>query len=118
MHLHAGWQPPRLPFRLSPPPRFRSLRRHAPWLVSAALFAGTIVVRTNERSLYFVMGNSKAMHYPVGVGRIGRQWTGTAMITGKHLQSAWSPPPRSSARSRAARPDPGRQPQIRWAPPR
>jgi len=54
--------------------------------------AGTIVVRTNERSLYYVMGNGKAMRYPVGVGRIGRQWTGTAMITGKHLQPAWSPP--------------------------
>ena len=54
--------------------------------------AGTIVVRTNERSLYYVMGNGKAMRYPVGVGRIGRQWTGTAMISGKHLRPAWSPP--------------------------
>jgi lipoprotein-anchoring transpeptidase ErfK/SrfK len=54
--------------------------------------AGTIVVRTNERSLYYVMGNGQAMRYPVGVGRIGRQWTGTAMITGKHLHPAWSPP--------------------------
>ena len=53
---------------------------------------GTIVVRTNERSLYHVIGNGKAMRYTVGVGRIGRQWTGTAMITGKHLQPAWSPP--------------------------
>ena len=54
--------------------------------------AGTIVVRTNERSLYYMMGAGQAMRYPVGVGRIGRQWTGTAIITGKHLHPAWSPP--------------------------
>src|SRR5262245_56290761 len=54
--------------------------------------AGTVVVRTNERSLYYVLGGGKAVRYTVGVGRIGRQWTGTAMITGKHLRPAWSPP--------------------------
>ena len=59
---------------------------------SGSYSAGTIVVRTNERSLYYVLGNGKAVRYTVGVGRIGRQWTGTAMITGKHLRPAWSPP--------------------------
>ena len=80
--------------------------------------AGTIVV-TDERSLYYVMGNGKAMRYPVGVGRIGRQWTGTAMITGKHLQPAWSPPAEVK-RAQPRLPDliPGGSPQIRWAPPR
>ena len=54
--------------------------------------AGTIVVRTNERSLYYVLGNGKAVRYTVGVGRIGKQWTGTSMITGMHLRPAWTPP--------------------------
>jgi len=54
--------------------------------------AGTVVVKTNERSLYYVLGNGKAVRYTVGVGRAGKQWTGTAMITGKHLRPAWSPP--------------------------
>ena len=54
--------------------------------------AGTIVVKTSERALYYVLGNGKAMHYTVGVGRLGKQWSGTAMITGKHLAPAWSPP--------------------------
>jgi lipoprotein-anchoring transpeptidase ErfK/SrfK len=54
--------------------------------------AGTIVVKTGERSLYYVLGDGKAVRYPVGVGRAGKQWTGTAMITGKHLRPAWSPP--------------------------
>ena len=54
--------------------------------------AGTVVVRTSERSLYYVLGNGKAVRYTVGVGRAGKQWTGTSMITGKHLRPAWSPP--------------------------
>ena len=54
--------------------------------------AGTVVVKTGERSLYYVLGNGKAMRYTVGVGRQGKQWSGTAMIDGKHLAPAWSPP--------------------------
>ena len=53
---------------------------------------GTVVVRTSERSLYYVLGNGKAVRYPVGVGRAGKQWSGTAMITGKHISPAWAPP--------------------------
>jgi lipoprotein-anchoring transpeptidase ErfK/SrfK len=54
--------------------------------------AGTVVVKTNQRVLYYVLGAGKAVRYSVGVGRAGKQWTGTAMITGKHLRPAWSPP--------------------------
>ena len=54
--------------------------------------AGTVVVRTGERSLYYVLGNGKAVRYTVGVGRAGKQWTGTSMISGKYLRPAWSPP--------------------------
>src|SRR5947209_11507798 len=55
--------------------------------------AGTVVVRTNERSLYYVLGGGKAMRYPVGVGRPGRQWSGTTFINGKGMGLAWAPPP-------------------------
>src|SRR5262245_30534290 len=54
--------------------------------------SGTVVVKTNERALYYVLGNGKAVRYPVGVGRRGKQWTGTAFITSKQLRPAWSPP--------------------------
>jgi lipoprotein-anchoring transpeptidase ErfK/SrfK len=57
-----------------------------------AYSAGTIVIRTGERRLYLVLGNGQALRYPVGVGRAGKQWTGTSMITGKHVAPAWSPP--------------------------
>ena len=60
---------------------------------SGGFSAGTIVVKTNERRLYYVLGNGKALSYPVGVGRLGRQWTGTTMISSMHLRPAWTPPP-------------------------
>ena len=59
---------------------------------SGAYSAGTVVVKTGERHLYYVLGNGKAIRYPVGVGRAGKQWSGTAFIDGKHLRPAWSPP--------------------------
>jgi lipoprotein-anchoring transpeptidase ErfK/SrfK len=54
---------------------------------------GTIVVRTNERKLYYVVARGQAIRYTVGVGRVGRQWAGRAFIVGKHVRPAWSPPP-------------------------
>jgi lipoprotein-anchoring transpeptidase ErfK/SrfK len=53
---------------------------------SEAYSSGTVVVKTSERSLYYVLGNGKAVRYPVGVGRRGKQWTGTAFITSKQLR--------------------------------
>lgn len=55
--------------------------------------AGTIVVRTNERRLYLVVGQGRAIAYPVGVGRAGRQWQGHAFIDSKRVRPAWGPPP-------------------------
>ena len=59
---------------------------------AGAYSSGTVVVKTSERVLYYVLGNGQAVRYPVGVGRAGKQWTGTAMINGKQLSPAWSPP--------------------------
>jgi lipoprotein-anchoring transpeptidase ErfK/SrfK len=53
---------------------------------------GTIVVRTQERALYYFVGVGEAIRYPVGVGRAGMQWSGTAYIDGKYIRPAWSPP--------------------------
>jgi lipoprotein-anchoring transpeptidase ErfK/SrfK len=53
---------------------------------------GTIVVKTNERRLYLVVEQGKAVAYPVGVGRAGKQWAGTTRIDGKYQNPAWSPP--------------------------
>ncbi len=54
--------------------------------------AGTIVIKTSQRRLYYVLGGGKAIRYPVGVGRAGMQWQGSAFITSTRLKPAWSPP--------------------------
>ena len=54
--------------------------------------AGTIVIKTNQRRLYYVLGDGKAIRYPVGVGRRGMAWTGTAFIDGKYIKPGWSAP--------------------------
>ena len=59
---------------------------------SAGAAPGTIIVKTSERRLYFVIGDGIALRYPIAVGRAARQWFGQVSITGKHLQPAWSPP--------------------------
>jgi lipoprotein-anchoring transpeptidase ErfK/SrfK len=41
---------------------------------------GTIVVRLQERFLYFVMPGSKAIRYGVGVGEDGLSWSGRVRI--------------------------------------
>lgn len=53
---------------------------------------GTIVVRTKERRLYLIVDRDRAIRYPVGVGKAGKQWSGTAEIDGKYRKPAWAPP--------------------------
>jgi len=54
--------------------------------------ADTIVIKTSARRLYFVLNDGHALSYPVGVGRVGRQWSGASFIDGKYLKPAWAPP--------------------------
>jgi lipoprotein-anchoring transpeptidase ErfK/SrfK len=65
--------------------------------------AGTIIVKTSERRLYYTLGDGKAIRYPVGVGKAGMAWAGTAFIDGKYISPGWSAP--ASIR-RDARPGP------------
>ena len=60
--------------------------------IKEAVTPGTIIVRTQERRLYYVTGAGQAISYPVGVGRVGKQWSGTSYISGKYTHPAWSPP--------------------------
>jgi lipoprotein-anchoring transpeptidase ErfK/SrfK len=54
--------------------------------------AGTIVIKTGERRLYYYLGDGHAIRYPVGVGKAGQQWAGTSYISGKYRNPDWSPP--------------------------
>jgi lipoprotein-anchoring transpeptidase ErfK/SrfK len=53
---------------------------------------GTVVVKTSERSLYFVLDEQRALRFPVGVGKAGMTWTGTARVEGKYVKPAWQAP--------------------------
>src|SRR5450759_1557132 len=54
--------------------------------------AGTICIKTNERRLYYVISDGQAIRYPVGVGRRGMAWSGTAPINGNSISPGWSAP--------------------------
>ena len=54
---------------------------------------GSILVQTRLRKLYFVLGNGKAIEYPVGVGREGFQWSGKNRVSRKAEWPTWRPPP-------------------------
>ena len=53
---------------------------------------GTIVIETDERRLYLVLEDGKALKYGVGVGREGFTWSGTNRITRKAEWPGWTPP--------------------------
>jgi len=53
---------------------------------------GTIIISTNERYLYLVQGNGRAMRYGIGVGRDGFQWQGLVKISRKAEWPDWTPP--------------------------
>ena len=55
--------------------------------------AGTVVVDTPARRLYFVMGGGRAMRYGVGVGRQGLALKGDAYVGRKGEWPTWTPTP-------------------------
>ena len=54
---------------------------------------GTIIIRTSERRLYYVLPGHQALRYGVGVGRPGFTWAGVTRIAYKREWPDWTPPP-------------------------
>lgn len=54
--------------------------------------AGTVVIDTAGRRLYYVLSSSSAYRYPIAVGREGFTWTGTKSISKKVSWPDWTPP--------------------------
>jgi len=59
---------------------------------SSNLAPGSIVVRTSERRLYYVLPDGQAIQYAVGVGREGFTWSGTNRVSRKAEWPEWRPP--------------------------
>ena len=53
---------------------------------------GTIIVRADQRRLYKVLEDGKALQYGVGVGREGFGWAGVAEVARKAIWPNWHPP--------------------------
>ncbi|MQB04068.1 L,D-transpeptidase [Agrobacterium tumefaciens] len=53
--------------------------------------AGTVIVDTPARRLYYVLGDGRAMRYGVGVGRQGLALKGDAYIGRKSEWPSWTP---------------------------
>lgn len=54
--------------------------------------AGTIVVSSSQRQLFYVLGNGSAIRYPVAVGKNGKRWSGVAAIREMQRHPYWIPP--------------------------
>lgn len=52
---------------------------------------GTIVVDTDNRFLYLVLQDGKAIRYGIGVGKQGMSWRGRATIRRKAQWPSWTP---------------------------
>jgi lipoprotein-anchoring transpeptidase ErfK/SrfK len=56
------------------------------------LAPGSILVKTGQRRLYYILPNGKAIEYKVGVGREGFTWNGMNSVTRKAEWPNWRPP--------------------------
>lgn len=55
---------------------------------------GTIIIKTSERKLYYILGQGAALRYDVAVGKQGMQWSGDTFVQSKRRNPGWSPTPR------------------------
>src|SRR3982074_2646857 len=53
---------------------------------------GTIIISTQQRRLYLVLGNGQALRYGIGVGRDGFTWRGRNTVRDEHEWPAWRQP--------------------------
>jgi lipoprotein-anchoring transpeptidase ErfK/SrfK len=54
--------------------------------------AGSVVINTAERRLYYVLDENRALRYGIGVGRDGFRWSGVHMVSQKREWPDWVPP--------------------------
>jgi lipoprotein-anchoring transpeptidase ErfK/SrfK len=100
----AAIEAPEPPAAAAPPSTPSAVPALAKTLDLSPYSPGTIVVQTSERRLHLVLGDGEVVTYPVGVGKAGKSWSGTAYIRGKFIAPPWSPP-KAVKRERPNTPD-------------
>jgi lipoprotein-anchoring transpeptidase ErfK/SrfK len=53
---------------------------------------GTVIINTQQRALYYVLGDGEAIRYGVAVGKAGFDWAGIAKVGRKVEWPDWTPP--------------------------
>lgn len=87
----------RLQSRRNPPAKYR--KRNI--MVRTNEAPGTIIIDTDNKYLYYITGNNRAIRYGVGVGKEGFEWNGTVNVKRKQEWPSWHPPAAMRARERA-----------------
>jgi lipoprotein-anchoring transpeptidase ErfK/SrfK len=62
--------------------------------------AGSIVIVTKRRKLYYVTSPGNAIEYNIGVGRVGFTWSGVHKVSAKKEWPVWTPPAQMHARQK------------------
>jgi lipoprotein-anchoring transpeptidase ErfK/SrfK len=62
--------------------------------------AGTIIIDTRSKFLFYILDNNRAIRYGVGVGREGFGWRGTVRVGRKAEWPSWTPPKEMIVRER------------------
>ena len=55
--------------------------------------AGTIIVNTSQRRLYYLLGGGRAIRYGIAVGMEGYGWSGVSTVAAKREWPDWTPTP-------------------------
>ena len=53
---------------------------------------GAIVIVNKERRLYYVLGQGRALRYPIAIGRPDEMWTGRQVVMSKKENPTWTDP--------------------------
>ena len=88
---YAAVPHPRFPLAALSPEKIKPELRRREVSYDGNYKAGTVVVDTPERRLYYVLGDGKAIRYGVGVGRAGLALRGGATVGRKGEWPSWTP---------------------------
>ncbi|MFC3751884.1 L,D-transpeptidase [Aquamicrobium ahrensii] len=88
---YGAIQGERFPLPAIPASEIKPELRRTEVAYSGGESAGTIVVNTPERRLYYVLGNGRAIRYGIGVGREGLALRGNATVGRTAEWPSWTP---------------------------